>query len=77
VKVDFERLKKDVNPVLNNTFFDKLGDVISSVEVSANSKPGAAVRAQEDQKVGCFTHPVKYTSGLVMYYNGNIFYGFD
>jgi hypothetical protein len=42
VKVDLERLKKDVISVLNDTFFDKLGDVVSSVEASANSKPAAA-----------------------------------
>lgn len=41
-KVDLERLKKDVISVLNDTFFDKLGDVVSSVEASANSKPAAA-----------------------------------
>jgi len=41
-KVDLERLKKDVISVLNDTFFDKLGDIVGSVEASANSKAGAA-----------------------------------
>jgi len=41
-KVDLEKLKKDVICVLNDTFFDKLGDCVSSVETSSNSKPSAA-----------------------------------
>jgi len=41
-KVDLERLKKDVLSVLNETFFDKLGDIVGDVEASANSKPAAS-----------------------------------
>jgi len=40
-QVDLEKLKKDVIAVLNDTFFDKLGDCVSSVETSSNSKPSA------------------------------------
>merc|ERR1712179_212846 len=40
-QVDLEKLKKDVIAVLNDTFFDKLGDCVGSVETSSNSKPSA------------------------------------
>ena len=41
-KVDLEKFEKDVNYVLNDTFFDKLGYVVGPVEASAASKLGAA-----------------------------------
>ena len=40
-----DKLKKDVISVLNDKFFDELGDVVGPVvpvEASAASKPGAA-----------------------------------
>jgi len=40
-KVDLDKLKKDVIGVLNDTFFDKLGDCVSAVEISSKSKPSA------------------------------------
>ena len=42
IQVDLERLKKDVMSVMNETFFDKLGDNISTVEQTLTSKASAS-----------------------------------
>ena len=42
LQVDLDKLKKDILAVLNETFFDKIGDNVSTVETIYNSKAAAS-----------------------------------
>ena len=41
MQVDIEKLKKDILTVMNETFFDKLGDNVATVESVVQSKAAA------------------------------------
>ena len=45
LQVDLDKLKKDILAVLNETFFDKIGDNVSTVETIHNSKASGFLQA--------------------------------
>ena len=45
LQVDLDKLKKDILAVLNETFFDKIGDNVSTVETIYNSKASGFLQA--------------------------------
>ena len=42
MKVDLEKMKKDIIGLMNETYFDKLTDNVNTVEAVVSSKPAAA-----------------------------------